>query len=74
MGLSDHSIGSEIAEYSLILGAKVFEKHIALENQKKGLDLSFSSIGYDFKKYCKKINDLFNLINNTKTYKKQIRN
>lgn len=69
VGLSDHSIGSEIAEYSLILGAKVFEKHIALENQKKGLDLSFSSIGYDFKKYCKKINNLFNLINNTKLTK-----
>jgi pseudaminic acid synthase len=69
VGLSDHSIGSEIAEYSLILGAKVFEKHIALENQKKGLDLSFSSIGYEFEKYCKKINNLFNLINNTKLTK-----
>jgi pseudaminic acid synthase len=72
VGLSDHSIGSEIAEYSLLLGAKVFEKHIALKNQKKGLDLSFSSKGSEFKKYCKKINDLFNFINNKKIGKNKL--
>ncbi len=66
VGLSDHSLGSKVAEYSLICGAEVFEKHIALANQKKGLDLSFSIKGKKLKDYCDTLRKLSALINNRK--------
>jgi len=66
VGLSDHSLGSEIARYSLIAGATVFEKHIALENQKKGLDLEFSMKGKEFKIYNQEINKTYELVKNKK--------
>lgn len=62
VGLSDHSIGNEIAKYSLISGAMVFEKHIALKNQKKGLDINFSLKGDDLKLYINEIKKTYNLI------------
>jgi len=51
VGLSDHSIGNDIAKLSIALGAEIFEKHIALKNQKKGHDIKFSAKGSDIKKY-----------------------
>ena len=62
--MSDHSLGSEVARYSLIAGATVFEKHIALPNQKKGLDLKFSLKGNQLKKYCEDLRKTNLLINN----------
>ena len=41
VGLSDHSIGNDVAKLSLAMGAEVFEKHIALQNQKKDMTLNF---------------------------------
>ena len=64
VGLSDHSLGSEIARYSLIAGARVFEKHIALHNQKKGLDLDFSAKGKEVSIYIKSIRKTYELIKN----------
>ena len=64
VGLSDHSLGSEIASYSLISGATVFEKHIALQNQKKGLDLDFSLRGKELKSYKEALTKTFRLIRN----------
>lgn len=64
VGLSDHSLGSEIARYSLIAGARVFEKHIALYNQKKGLDLDFSVKGKEVSIYIKSIRKTYELIKN----------
>ncbi len=66
VGLSDHSLGSKIASYSLIAGATVFEKHIGLQAQKKGLDLEFSSIGKEFRLYVEEIKKTFALIENKK--------
>jgi len=63
VGLSDHSLGSEIARYSLISGATVFEKHIALQNQKEGLDLDFSLRGKELKTYRESLIKTFQLIN-----------
>lgn len=51
VGLSDHSIGNDIAKLSIALGAEVFEKHIALKNQKKGHDIKFSAKGSDIENY-----------------------
>lgn len=62
VGLSDHSIGSEVASYSLIAGATVFEKHIALQNQRKGLDINFSLKGKNLKLYIERIKKTFELI------------
>lgn len=62
VGLSDHSLGSEIARYSLISGATVFEKHIALQNQKEGLDLDFSLRGRELKTYSEALIKTFQLI------------
>tara|TARA_B100000900_G_C20560344_1_gene708619 strand:- start:79 stop:1110 length:1032 start_codon:yes stop_codon:yes gene_type:complete len=66
VGLSDHSLGSEIAKFSLIAGARVFEKHIALKNQKKGLDIDFSLKGEDLKTYVNEIKKTFQLIKSKK--------
>ena len=62
VGLSDHSLGSEIAKFSLISGATVFEKHIALQNQKEGLDLDFSLRGKELKTYSEALKKTFQLI------------
>jgi pseudaminic acid synthase len=64
VGLSDHTLGSEIAKYSLISGATVFEKHIALQNQKEGLDLDFSLRGKELKAYNNSLRKTFQLISN----------
>jgi len=66
VGLSDHSLGSDVAKYSLIAGATVFEKHIALQNQKKGLDLDFSLKGKELKTYNDTLRETFQLISNEK--------
>ena len=52
VGLSDHSTDNKVAITAAALGAEIFEKHIALEKQKKGLDIEFSLKGkeiYQFK-------------------------
>lgn len=76
VGLSDHSLGSEIARYSLIAGATVFEKHIALEKQKNGLDLDFSVKGKYFKIYNTNLRKTFELVKNNKLIrsKKELEN
>ena len=35
IGLSDHSQNDDVAKIAISLGAKIIEKHIALDNQKK---------------------------------------
>ena len=62
IGLSDHSKGNEIASLALAYGADVFEKHIALQNQKKGHDIEFSAKGDEVKSYVKKINEISKII------------
>lgn len=45
VGLSDHSIDNKVATVAAAMGATIFEKHIALENQKKSPDIKFSLKG-----------------------------
>jgi pseudaminic acid synthase len=61
IGLSDHSIGDEIAKLAIAMGAEVFEKHIALQNQNKGHDIKFSAKGVEVARYNKSLNQTFNL-------------
>lgn len=62
VGLSDHSKDSKIAVAAVALGAVIIEKHIALEGQKKGLDIEFSLRGSEIKSFKSDINLAYQLI------------
>ena len=62
IGLSDHSLDNRVAISAVAFGATVFEKHIALNNQKKGFDIEFSLKGKEIKKYINNLNISYNLI------------
>ena len=57
IGFSDHSTDNKVVAAAIAAGAEVIEKHIALEDQKKGLDLAFSLKGKEIKDYAQVIMD-----------------
>ncbi len=66
IGLSDHSKDNRIAAAAVIAGAEIFEKHIALEGQKKGHDIKFSLKGKELKTYRDEINLSYQLLGEKK--------
>ena len=56
VGLSDHSNDNSIASLSVGMGAKIFEKHVALKNQPKSFDYDFSLKGEEISDFAKTIN------------------
>ena len=66
VGLSDHSKDLSVASMAVAMGAKIFEKHIALENQKNGYDISFSLKGNEIGNFASKINLAWKSVNNNK--------
>jgi len=62
VGLSDHSLDNKIAMTAVACGAEVIEKHIALDGQKKGLDIKFSLKGKEIKKFRKDIDEIYKII------------
>ena len=62
VGLSDHSKDNRVAIAAVAAGAEVVEKHIALDKQKKGLDIEFSIKGKEIKKFKEDINLAYNLL------------
>ena len=62
IGLSDHSLDNHVAITAIGAGAELVEKHIALENQKKGLDIKFSLKGRKIKDFKKAMRDTYNLL------------
>jgi pseudaminic acid synthase len=62
VGLSDHSKDNRVAIAAIGAGAEVVEKHIALDKQKRGLDIEFSLKGKEIKKFKKDINLAYNLL------------
>lgn len=56
VGLSDHSQGEEVAMAATALGAKVIEKHVKMNGDQQSHDSKFSMDTEKFKKFCKKIN------------------
>ena len=61
IGLSDHSKDNRIVISAVAAGAEVIEKHIALGDQKNGLDINFSLKGEEIRKFKDDIDLTFNL-------------
>ena len=51
VGFSDHSTDNKVVAAAVAAGAKVIEKHVALDNQKKGFDIAFSLSGREIREY-----------------------
>ena len=62
VGLSDHSKDNRVAIAAIAVGAEMVEKHIALDKQKRGLDIEFSLKGKEIKKFKQDINLAYNLL------------
>ena len=62
VGISDHSTDNRVAIASVASGAEVIEKHIALNNQKKGFDIDFSLKGKEIKKLRNDVDIAFKLL------------
>ena len=69
VGLSDHSLDNKVAFASIAAGAEVIEKHIALDGQKRGLDIKFSLKGKKIKEFKENINDVYNAMGKKKFYR-----
>jgi|TARA_Y100000294_G_scaffold163877_1_gene170158 pseudaminic acid synthase len=74
VGLSDHSKDSNVMISALSIGAMIFEKHIALENQKKGFDIEFSLKGKEIKEFKNMMDKTWNLIGPKKFIRKKTEN
>ena len=69
VGLSDHSLDNRVAITAVAAGAEIIEKHIALDNQKKGLDIKFSLKGKKIKKFKEDIDIAYNLLGKKKFFR-----
>ena len=74
VGISDHSIDNRVAFASIAAGAEVIEKHIALENQKKGFDIDFSLKGREIKKLRDDIDFAYKLLGKNSFFRNQSEN
>ncbi|OFX28253.1 MAG: pseudaminic acid synthase [Bacteroidetes bacterium GWA2_31_9] len=57
-GLSDHSMGSEVAIASVVLGAKIIEKHFIIDRKTGGPDAAFSMEFDEFKKMVESVRNV----------------
>ena len=64
VGLSDHSLGSNIANLAIAKGAEVIEKHVCLNNV-KSVDSKFSLKGNNILKFRKNIDEVYHLTKNS---------
>jgi pseudaminic acid synthase len=74
IGFSDHSIDNSIGAAAVAVGAQVIEKHIALQNQKKGFDVKFSLKGKQIKEYIDQINKTYSLLGKKYFYRSKTEN
>lgn len=52
-GLSDHTVGTDVAKLAIAQGAKIIEKHFTLNKYLPGKDQYFAGTVYDFKELVK---------------------
>ena len=58
VGISDHTLGDEVAVASVALGAKVIEKHLTLKRSDGGPDADFSMEPNEFAEMVRKIRNI----------------
>ncbi|WP_299524067.1 pseudaminic acid synthase [uncultured Methanobrevibacter sp.] len=58
VGLSDHTLGSDVAIASVAMGAKIIEKHFILDRNMGGPDSEFSMEPYEFKQMVDSIRNV----------------
>jgi pseudaminic acid synthase len=69
IGFSDHSIDNSVAMLAISRGARVIEKHIALDGQKDGLDIEFSIKGKEIKKFKEDMLKAWTLLGKNKFFR-----
>ena len=74
VGISDHSTDNRVAIAAIASGAEVIEKHIALDNQKKGFDIDFSLKGKEIKKLRDDIDVAFKLLGKNSFFRNKSEN
>ena len=74
VGLSDHSLDNKIAVAAISCGAEVIEKHIALKNQKQGLDINFSLRGDEIKILRNEIDTAYKILGKDYFYRSKSEN
>jgi pseudaminic acid synthase len=74
VGISDHSTDNRVAIAAIASGAEVIEKHIALDNQKKGFDIDFSLKGKEIKKLINDIDVVYKLLGKNSFFRNKSEN
>ncbi len=64
VGLSDHTLGIEVPIASVVMGAKIIEKHFILSRNSNGLDKDFSLEPPEFKQMVSAIRNIEQAIGN----------
>ena len=71
VGLSDHTMGSEVAIAGVALGAKIVEKHFILDRNMDGPDSEFSMEPQEFKQMVDSIRNVEKALGNDNFEKKE---
>ena len=66
IGFSDHSVDNSVSMLAVSMGARIIEKHIALDKQKKGFDIDFSLKGKEIKRFKEDLLKAWKLIGKNK--------
>lgn len=69
IGFSDHSTDNTIAMLAISRGARVIEKHVALDGQNDGLDIEFSIKGKEIRKFKEDMLKAWTLLGKNKFFR-----
>lgn len=68
VGLSDHSLGHTVAVAATTLGARIIEKHFALDRKEGSIDGKFSMLPKEFKKMVEEVKSAHSSLGFDKVY------
>jgi N-acetylneuraminate synthase len=63
IGISDHTVGKELATAAIGAGATIIEKHVCLEEDKQSIDSHFSLSSDKFSDFCNTVNVIYDSLN-----------